>query len=199
MSRKQETITVIVTGDVIIDWNIAWIQRKEGITQAWNAENLAAAFCQHGGAAMMGELVTAIAGNLNQKKQTRVEVHQINLPRQRITPADPHIPQSYAMWSPFKRDERSGEKVWRVQEFLGLKPVYETTSPKDPWKNVTSKDITPNLVVISDDNLGFRQNSKLWPAAIKSKTAKPWILVNTARPVAQGELWEYLGSNHSTG
>ena len=196
MKKPKTTQTVIVTGDVTIDWNIARIKRQEGITQAWNAENLTAAFCQHGGAAMLGELVTAIAGSLNQKKQTYTEVKQISLPCEGLSPADIHFPQSYAMWSPVSREEKSEEKVWRVQEFLGLKPAYEPASPTSAWKDVIDKDITPSLIVISDANLGFRQNPKLWPASIKSERASPWILVNTARPVAQGALWNHLYKNH---
>jgi hypothetical protein len=196
MSKKKETVTVIVTGDVTIDWNIARIQRQEGIAQTWNAENLTAAFCQPGSAAMLGELITDIAISLNQHQKTTIDVKKISLPRQKITPTDPNFSHSYAMWSLFKGDDHSKEKFWRVQEFLGLRPAYEAARPMDTWKDVADKDINPDLIAISDNNLGFRQNSELWPAVIKSKTAKPWILVNTVRPVAQGELWEYLNNNH---
>ncbi|OGN98529.1 MAG: hypothetical protein A2Y89_03750 [Chloroflexi bacterium RBG_13_51_18] len=196
MEKRKESKTVIVTGDVTIDWNIARLQRQEGMTQGWNAEDLTAAFCQRGGAAMLGELVAAVAGSLDRERQARITVHQVSLPAQDISPTDPHFPHSCAMWRPFNRDERSGKKVWRVDEFLGLKPAYEVARPADARKTLTANSINPSLIVISDANLGFRRNPELWPSAIKSKATQPWILVNTARPVAQGDLWDQLYKNH---
>ena len=196
MNKKKQAKTVVVTGDVTIDWNVARIRRTEGIVQAWNADDFARAFCQRGGEAMLADLITAVAKDLKQKRQARVDIRQIRLPHGKIAPADVHFPHSYAMWAPFSIDGRSDKKVWRVQEFLGLSPASAVVGERDAWKKVMNDSATPDVIVLSDANLGFRESPELWPTALASNAAGPWILVNTARPVAQGKLWEHLYSNH---
>jgi hypothetical protein len=196
MGKQNDMKTVFVTGDVTIDWNIARIRQTEGIAQTWTSDEVTAAFCQHGGAAMLADLVTAIAGNLRQRRQVSIDVRQVSLPGKEIMPTDAQFPHSYAMWAPFAMDERSEKKVWRVQEFLGLNPAHTDVISTDTWKDVKNERSTPDIIIISDANLGFRQRPELWPAVITGNTARPWVLVNTARPVAKGELWEALYRNH---
>jgi hypothetical protein len=196
MNKNNGTKIVLVTGDVTIDWNIARILRQESITQAWYQGNMAAAFCQYGGAAMLGELISAVSHNLNQENKGRVEVRQVDLSRQKITPADPYFPQSYAMWAPFPKTDKSRDMVWRVQDFLGLKPAGQPSGAEDTWKDVANEDVIPHLIVISDANLGFRTDAQRWPNALREKRADSWVIVNTSKPVASGPLWDYLLSNY---
>jgi hypothetical protein len=188
--------TIFVTGDVTIDWNIARMRQTESIAKTWTADEVTAAFCQHGGAAMLADLVTAVAGDLRQKRRASIDVRQVSLPGDVISPTDAQFPHSYAMWSPFALDEHSDKKVWRVQEFLGLNPARADVTSTNTWKDVTNERSTPEIIIISDANLGFRQHPELWPVSITSNTTRPWLLVNTARPVAQGGLWEALYRNH---
>ena len=197
MKEKKETKTVVVSGDVTIDWNIARIRRTEGIVQAWNANDFAGAFCQRGGEAMLADLITAVAKDLQQKRQVRVDVRQIRLPHSSIAPDDINFTHSYTMWVPFSIDGRSDKKVWRVQEFLGLSPASAVVGERDVRKKVINDSPTPDIIVVSDANLGFRESPEFWPMALVNNTAKSWILVDTDRPVAQGKLWEHLFSNHA--
>jgi len=190
---------VVVTGDVTIDWNIARIWRTEGMAQAWTADEVTAAFCQRGGAAMLVDLISAVAKNLRQASQVNFEVQQVSLPRGRVTPADSRFHHSYAMWAPFKLDERasSSDKVWRVQEFLGLSPAHTNVASSDKWRKIVDDPKYPDLIIIDDANLGFREHQEFWPQALASSTASPWVVAKMAKPVAQGRLWNHLHRNHA--
>jgi hypothetical protein len=199
MNKEKGSKIVVVTGDVTIDWNIARVRRTESMAQAWTADEVTAAFCQRGGAAMLTDLVSAVAKNLRQTKQANFEIRHSGLPRGKISPEDSRFHHSYAMWAPFKLDERKSgsEEVWRVQEFLGLHPAHTNAGSSDKGKRVVDDSTTPGIVILDDANLGFRDHPQLWPKALSSTTAKPWVLVKMARPVAQGKLWEHLLRNHA--
>ncbi len=194
-----KTKIAIVTGDVTIDWNIARVRRTDGMAQTWTADEVTAAFCQPGGAAMLADLITAVAKNLRQSRQVNFEVRQIGLPRGRVTPGDNRFHHSYAMWAPFKLDERKpgSDKVWRVQEFSGLHPAHTNVASSDRWRKVVDDPKDADLIIIDDANLGFREHPEYWPQALNSSTARPWILVKMAKPVAQGKLWDHLLKNHA--
>jgi len=200
MSEKNNTKIVVITGDVTIDWNIARVQRADVIMHVWNAENLTTAFCHRGGVAMLSDLIKSIARNLNQTKQTDITVRQISTPRSLINPCNNHFHHSYAIWSPFKLDEREsgkGEKVWRVQEFLGLCKACADKSLSENWKKVADDPANPDLIVMDDAALGFRENTEYWPRALSGGSSSPWIILKMARPVAQGKLWNHLIRNHA--
>jgi len=199
MNKNKVTKIVVVTGDVTIDWNIARVRQTEGMVQAWTADEVTATFCQRGGAAMLADLITAVASNLRQTSQVNFEVRQTAAPRSRLTPSDNRFHHSYAMWAPFKLDERapSSDKVWRVQEFLGVHPAYTKVASSDKWKKVVDDPVAPDLVLLDDANLGFREHPEYWPQVLASSTTRSWILVKMAKPVAQGKLWEHLLRNHA--
>ena len=200
MNNKKNSKTIVVTGDVTIDWNIARVRRADIIMNVWNAENLTTSFCQRGGVVMLTDLIKSIARNLNQTKQTDITVRQISTPKGPINPCNNHFHHSYAVWSPFKIDERKSdeeEKVWRVQEFLGLSKASSDNSSSDNWKKVVDDPINPDLVILDDAALGFRDSPQYWPGALSGDSFKPLILLKMSRPVAQGRLWNGLLQNHA--
>jgi hypothetical protein len=199
MNKQKNTKTIIVDGDVTIDWNIARLPQTEGRTQAWTAYEFTAVFCQRGSAAMLADLVNAVARNLKQNAHLDFDIRQVNLPRGRLSPTNDRFHHTYAMWAPFKMDESKPDSgnVWRVQEFLGVNPPYDTSKPKDKLEKFEDEPVSPDIVIIDDANLGFRDHPPSWPRAILKKDASPWVLVKMAKPVAQGRLWEHLYKNHA--
>ncbi|MGD0795002.1 MAG: RyR domain-containing protein [Dehalococcoidales bacterium] len=194
MNKKTDTKTILVAGDVTIDWNIARMRRKDGAAQAWTADEVTAACCQPGGAAMLADLINAVAKNLKQTAQVNFNVREVNLPHGRISPTDNRFHHSYAMWTPLKLNERNpalGE-VWRVEEFLGLNPIHAGAGSGGKLERVEDGLTAPDILVLDDANLGFRDAPDLWPKVLSIATARPWILVKIAKPVAQGKLWENL-------
>jgi len=197
MSKQKEARTIQVAGDITIDWNIARLRYTESAAQTWTAEDITHACCQLGGVAMLAELIDTIAKNLLKNNNINYEIQQVNMPPGRISPTDSRFHHSYAIWSPFKLDERrsDSEKVWRVQEFLGLNPVHIDIDTKNRLKKVENDAKTPDIIVLDDANLGFRENPDYWPKALMKNKVHPWILIKMAKPVAQGKLWEHLYQN----
>ena len=198
MNKHETKRVVVVTGDVTIDWNIARVQRADSPANVWNADDLTCAFWQRGGASMLADLIEAVAMDLSQSKQVEIEVRQNDSPRGQVNPGDDQFHHSYATWAPFEMGEHDLKlkKVWRVREFLGLHRAHTDIGSSDEWKRVVDDPLDPDLIILDDAALGFRDNSVYWPQALLSDTSRPWILLKMARPVAEGKLWDHLQKNH---
>jgi hypothetical protein len=112
-AEDSRQATIVVTGDVTIDWNLARTKAKGTEGTYWSSGSSTRAYWQRGGAALLADLITAAAsGNVRQW-----EVRQTGAPTQPICPEDLPYHHSYAVWS---NRAASGEPpVWRVVEFLG--------------------------------------------------------------------------------
>jgi hypothetical protein len=200
MNKKQGAKIIVVTGDVTIDWNVARVKRRDILAHVWDADVLTRACCQRGGAAMLADLVKAVARDLSESKPARFEVGETNAPRDPVSPGDNRFHHSYAAWAPFKFDKSDASrkrKVWRVQEFLGLDRAGTDTASSDDWKSVVNDPANPALIILDDANLGFREHQEYWPRALSRKTSKPWVLLKMAQPVAEGKLWQHLQEHHA--
>ncbi len=199
MKNQKSSKTVVVTGDITIDWNIAKIQRSESPTYEWNADDLTCAFCQPGGAAMLANLIKALGEEIGKSRQAYFDIRTAELPPRPNNPIDERFHHSYTLWTPFIFDERNlsnKRKVWRMQEFLGLHSAGTDMASPDDWRKVTDDPVYADLVVLDDADLGFRSNRDYWPQAILNNKTSPWILLKMAKPIAQGQLWEYLQRYH---
>jgi hypothetical protein len=197
MSNNKSKQTIIVTGDVTMDWNLARTRRSASETSFWNADDTARTTWQRGGVALLADLVEAIARDLQKKGATGFSIRQTGAPHQsrKIQTDDERYNHSYAMWSSFKygvKPPQDKEKeAWRVEEYLGLNRC-SNASVQD-WQKVVEDTRETDLVLLDDANLGFRENEGLWPAVLHSEgDERPWILLKMARPLAQGPLWEHL-------
>ncbi len=193
MSKLEQTI--IVTGDIAMDWNLARTRRSTSDTSFWSADDTTRTTWQRGGAALLADLVEAIARDVQKNGEPGYSIRQTAAPRQsgQVQPEDNQYHHSYAMWSLFKYEKMP---AWRVEEFLGLNKAA-SDSVQD-WQKVVDDTPNANLVVLDDADLGFRDHPELWPAALQSKgKARPWILLKMARPLAQGPLWEHLHKDFS--
>ena len=101
--------TVIVAGDVAIDWNLARTRRSEGVSAAWNSDDCTRAYRQRGGAALLADLLDAVAVKLRQDGRANCTVRPMNAPSEAVQPGDVRYHHSYALWSLFK---------------YGLKPAF---------------------------------------------------------------------------
>jgi hypothetical protein len=189
MNSPKNAKSVVVTGDITVDWNIARVKRSESIIQGLNPDDLTTACCHYGGAAMLAELISALA-----KIVGNIEVYQPDLKDDIITPNDSRFSHSYAMWAPYKIDGRSKDRVWRVQEFLGLNPAKLEGLSKNKQVPLNKDPESPDLIVLIDANLGFRDHQECWPKGLANNQS--WILVNTTKAVAQGPLWNHIQGNN---
>lgn len=105
-----------MAGDVILGWNLARTLVDSGI--AWNATDRTEMYAQPGGAALMAHLMTEVSATPS-SEGTATTVSGPSLPAETV--GDPHLRNSYAIWSRFprKKGDRDGN-IWRVEKFLGL-------------------------------------------------------------------------------
>jgi hypothetical protein len=183
---KSKAREVVVTGDVTIDWNLARFRRARadvGLRMWWSDDRTRACW-QRGGAALLADLISAVA------KPPGYVVRQMDAPLEPVHPDDDRFHHAYALWDQFKGAKG---QAWRVKEFLGLdrSPAQEAA----PWQQVRDDAAAPVLVVLDDADLGFRDWPALWPRAVGDSDGPGWILVKMARPVARGALWEHLHAN----
>jgi hypothetical protein len=198
-TSKPVSYTAIVAGDVTVDWNIARTRRSKISLPAWRSGSITRTWWQPGGAALLADLLTAIAGELRQSSAIDASIRKASFPGDAVQPGDPRFHHSYSIWSPFKAGEKpplDREKpIWRMEEYLGLhpaSPIADTT-----WMTIISDTSQADLLVLDDAALGFRSNEELWPIALKQPGFKPWVLLKMACPVAQGDLWEALLTQHA--
>jgi hypothetical protein len=195
---------VVVTGDVTMDWNIARTRRLDHGGLAWNADDVTRAYWQRGGAALLADVIEAVANELHESVHARYRVCQTAAPSKPVRPDDGRYHHSYAMWSLFEYEAGSSgrsprhPKVWRVEEFMGLdRSPNEGSNDAREWKRVTDDPDEADIVILDDADLGFRKSPDFWPKAILSPNRSEWIIVKMARPVAQGDLWEHLQKNYA--
>jgi hypothetical protein len=184
--------TVLVTGDYTIDWNIARIRRADCAGQAWNPDDRTRACRQRGGAALLGDLIEALALDMKRREQADAVVSKISEARQPVCPPDERFHHSYAQWSLFKYAEKGGPEppAWRVAEFIGL------DRSDDGWAEFIELQAkaagAPDLILLDDADLGYRDRPELWSDLLKRGDTKPWIVLKMSRPVARGGLWDRL-------
>ena len=189
------TQTVMVTGDVTVDWNLACFRATPEGRPQWNAQDQTIACCQRGGAALLAQLLAEVAEALPEKYRI--------WPMAPVVPAEDRFHNSYAIWDQYdyqvkeKSESRAAigkeEKVWRVTEFLGLEQAedFKPQAMDDPSE--------ATLVVLDDANLGYREekNAWAWPKALAPGGRRPWIIIKMSSPSAQGGLWERLYRCHA--
>lgn len=174
--------TVVVTGDVTMDWNLAHRRCGDGPAASWTSEDLARACWQRGGAALLGDLVTAVA----QEVGSSIRVLQPDSPNKPPLPNDPRFHHSFALWTVFDKG------VWRVQEFLGVDRCRRQDDRNDfSWQRVSGDSSDVDLIVLDDADLGFRSTLDAWPMGLTTGNPR-WVILKIARPVAQGPLWQHL-------
>ena len=195
MANPKKEQTIVITGDIAMDWNLARTRRSSGDTSFWSADDTARTTWQRGGAALLADLVEAIVRELPHGEGSGFSIRQTSAPRQsgQVQPDDDRYHHSYAMWSLFKYENKP---AWRVEEFLGLNRAGSDSAQE--WQKVVEDSPEANLVMLDDAALGFRNATELWPMALNTKgKERPWILLKMARPLAQGPLWEHLHRDFS--
>ncbi|MCX6036041.1 MAG: hypothetical protein NTV38_13890 [Chloroflexi bacterium] len=194
MPNKKRTRTVVVAGDVTMDWNIATSLGTKGRTPNWSQDIESSIFWQRGGAAQLADLIEAVSKNLPADRQ--YIVRQMDMPRQEVLPSDKRYHHSFTMWTPFKYSEKAPQEkpAWRVEHFLG---IDRSTEDAGPSMKVIEDDPSAQLVVLDDGGLDFRNQEALWPQALHARKKSAWVLLKMAQPVARGPLWERLVNNFS--
>ena len=184
--------TIVVMGDVTIDWNLARRVPPGTTSGGWHPDLKARAHRQRGGAALLADLVGAA--------MTRAES---NGPQPRVvavdgsvdpaSPDDERFSHSYAVWAPCEAKRGETRRVWRVDPPMGLDRACSDDFVRAQWERLAPEFLGADVIALDDANLGFRQHSdpELWRRVAQSGR-NPWVLLKASRPVAEGRLWEHL-------
>ncbi|HOK46164.1 MAG TPA: hypothetical protein PLK67_09545, partial [Bryobacteraceae bacterium] len=92
--------------------------------------------------------------------------------------------QAYSLWSLQDQFPGSKAKVWRISRFLGY-------TPAPAWPNIAEDTASPDLLVLDDLNLGFRDDPTCWPAALQPGGAPRDIILKTTAPLGAGALQRF--------
>jgi hypothetical protein len=187
--------TIIITGDITMDWNLARTRRSKNDMFFWSSDDSTSTTWQRGGAALLADLVEAISRDLQAAGGAHFSIRQTGAPGKsgKMQPDDNRYSHSYAIWSPVKYGDKP---AWRVDEFLGLDRC--STDCSQNWQKVSDDTPKADLVILDDADLGFRDRPELWPMALQAKgEERPWVLLKMARPLARGPLWDHLHQEFS--
>ncbi|HWH72426.1 MAG TPA: hypothetical protein VNT26_23900 [Candidatus Sulfotelmatobacter sp.] len=184
--------TVVVSGAVAVDWNLARISGKQQEGAGRTSIHTIAAYPQWGGAAMLARFMEEL-----KLSDMDLDVHCKFDQELRIDPRNPQVGyhQSYAIWAKKPKTNQAEDlTVWRVEQMLGVQ------SPHGTRINVSNGGDDPeaaDLVLMDDSDPAFRSDTSAWPRAMTAGKA-PWVVVKMTRPIADGTWWKRLSAlDHS--
>ncbi|HEX6954884.1 MAG TPA: hypothetical protein VF156_08385 [Agromyces sp.] len=175
--------TVLVCGDVTIDWNIA----RAPVTAVPGAEAAGRA-TRHGGAALLADLIERVVPT---PPDRRIRVSAPDDPGVSPSPGDEAHHHSYALWEPHPGAGRPHGPGWQVAQALGTDRAARDEGARTEWRRLAGELPTAEVVVLDDAALGFRDGSELDLWRDGARRAR-WIVLKQARPIADGPLWEHL-------
>jgi hypothetical protein len=188
-----EPNTIIVTGDVMMDWNITTTLPAEKRKKGWSGQGNTQTSWQRGGTALLADLLIEVT-----QRQTFQEgpwqVRQTGAPTCTVAPNDPHFYHSFAIWDQKAASPGSRDRVWRVDDFLG---IHEGEKSLKEWMHIQQDDENARVIVLDDAAMYFREQEDLFPRALDSPTHQPWILYKASKDLFTGKLWNLLISAHS--
>lgn len=179
--------TVVVSGDVTVDWNLA----RESLSSV-SPEPAGGRASWRGGAALLADLITSIAATL-EPQGGQVRVSAVDAPTEPVPPGDDDRNHSYSVWSQFAAERGAKvDKVWRVVSALGVDRSLTDDAVRAEWTRLADALARADVIVLDDAALGFRDLSDgdLWRRVAAER--HPWIVLKQARPIAQGPLWEHV-------
>ncbi len=185
--RASRVRTVVVAGDLTMDWNLAHSPAPEGGPVGWSTASHSRVSLQRGGAGLLADLASKVATAI-QNPDEPIQILSCAEPEGTISPTDPRFYHSYAMW------RRDADGKWRVGGYLGV----DSTRLVDPCQGDAAyvSRAPADIVVIDDAALGFRSQPSHWPAALHAIDDSTWVVLKMASPVASGDLWQHLMKSH---
>ncbi|HWI62323.1 MAG TPA: hypothetical protein VNT75_10830, partial [Symbiobacteriaceae bacterium] len=154
-----------VCGDPIVDW---LSPRRDGA----QAVRLTA---EPGGAALLTRLVSTLV--------PAATVEGITISPDSPLLREPGTDDVATTWSVWRQYASDGGRTYR------LEAVHERES--GAWKHEVSGLPKPDLLLIDDDNLGFRDDQAAWPRVLKSAGPRPRAIILLQRDCG-GPLLDHL-------
>ncbi len=189
MADKSHPLQIIVSGDIVVDWNIA--EGDHHSSPDWRASKAAGIWPGPGAAGLLAAMIRAMLPQQPDSPGAGMEVFAPHVPVQDLRPGAPGYHHAYHLLAQYGAEADQGG--WRVARFLGFDP-RDLLDPANPLENEPSD---PAIILLDDANLGFRDREGAWPGALSRRGNGSAILLKQAAPVAQGALWERLVGDFS--
>lgn len=176
---------IVVTGDLILDYHLV----QHPVTPSYHREHLRHTVLhrQLGGAWYLKEMLGIACSDLD------VSIRCPTFAGEPDTEPHYHVNRSYSVWSLYRREKNSKERVWRISKFLG----YQPPPPKGVRLLEVKDDLaSPDLLVLDDLGLGFRDRPNMWPKALRRGGRPRSVVMKTVAPLGEGPLWEHLRAHH---
>ena len=195
---------VVVTGDVTMDWNLARTRRDDEGRLAWTGEDCTCAYWQRGGAALLADLIDAVASELQQGGQAPA-TKSARWARRRsrsiqaidaiitLTPCGPSCTYGANRLSIERNPPGASMSSWDWT--FAARPMERQARIGTGWWTTARK---PASSCSTMRTWAFASIRNSGPAPSR-RSRRPWILLKMARPVAQGELWEHLHQSAPNG
>lgn len=167
--------SIVVAGDVMIDWNLSVDRDKIVAVRSWADAGHVRRVPQFGGAWLLEDFIKRLAGP---DWETR------GIDRPSIDKTDIH--QTYTVVMP------ASDGVLRVHEFLGV-----ASHDAMPPAAVAKDDPGAEVVALLDSDLDFDKHPSSWPRAIAEDGHQPWIILKTSVPDFEQELWRHVIARHA--
>lgn len=187
--KATQRAAITVAGDVVIDHHLYEGERRSATSEGVRG---VAEVREPGGAALIAKLTREIRG----KSGASSVVLGTSEP-----PIERHGNQhAFAVWKPTRRDARSkpGDAVWRAGMVMGygqdgtVLDVGSAAAPAPRYTpTATASPPSSGVLVLDDAGVMFRhrEHAKCWLLPKPGASAPDWIVLKTAAPVAQGDLW----------
>ena len=166
--------TVIVAGDLVSQENL--VQRPAGDSAHAGALPLTALHRWVSGARRLASLVRIACSDV----ELSIAIEESR--------ADQLASRSYALWTLREQVAGGRQQVWRIREFLGAGPA----EPQVSTQAARQEEVAPDLLMVDDQDLGFRNDSARWPAALREGGNPRRIIFKTCAPLGEGLLWKRL-------
>jgi len=200
MSAPEKKIRV--AGDLVCEHHLVRLpSRLSSAEEMWKESGI---HRTGGGAWHLAHLVelavadpAAGCGAAAQPPRCRVDGPQ-GTPPEDIAFEDGKLSHAYSVWKPYPMilgEDPQGKdpQVWRIEESLGRWPIRDKDASAEPMYR--AGDLSSDLLVLDDRNLGFRGWEKVWSPMLAGSGQAP-IVLETTRPLGEGALWEELVNNH---
>ena len=186
MERKSPTI--VVTGDVCIDW-LQWPTKPKDAGLNWKLYAGTRMTAKPGGALLLADFMRTATGI------TVVSPQLENIDK--IPPTvllHSNAELELFPYSADRRDMDTDRMVYRIGRCRGF-----TGPTTDSYMPLSFEDDDPraDMVVLDDAGNGFRDECERWPLAITDEGRKPTVVCKMHRPLASGDLWGHISKNHS--
>ncbi|MCC6155364.1 MAG: AAA family ATPase [Candidatus Hydrogenedentes bacterium] len=188
--------TVVVAGDVAIDWLEHRVPPIDNPDRSnWRGYPGSRFIALQGGAFLMARMLEAALQLLPKEKIDTKVVKQ--LPPKTLESVPPSkIIHSIGKIAPYPLsadDRRKQELRFRVERLDGFSGPDSGIVSYDP----ISDDVPdPSIVLLGDAGNGFRESRNAWPSAVTKPRGNPWIVYKVNHPLVSGGLWEQVSKLH---